>query len=104
MSSYIARTSQVAARALGGKMMIMSAADSTLFNLNEVATAIWQAADGQTPLEAIVEDVICTQFDTTPDQALKDAEQFVRELSEHGILVVSDQPIAAPGANNEAAV
>jgi hypothetical protein len=26
-----------------------------------------------------------------------DAEQFVRELSEHGILLVSDQPIASPG-------
>jgi hypothetical protein len=98
VSAYIARTSQVAARALGGEMMIMSAADSTLFNLNEVATAIWRAADGKTPLEAIVENVICTQFDTTPEQAMQDAEQFVRELSEHGILVVSDQPIASAEA------
>jgi len=100
MSAYIARTSQVAARALGGEMMIMSAADSTLFNLNEVATAIWRAADGQTPLEAIVENVICTQFETTPEEAMKDAEHFVRELSEHGILMVSDRPIVpAEGAS-----
>lgn len=100
MSSYVARTSQVAARALGGEMMIMSAADSTLFSLNEVATAIWRAADGQTPLEQIVEKVICAQFETTPEQAMQDAEQFVRELAAHGILLVSDQPIAAPeGAN-----
>jgi hypothetical protein len=98
MSAYIARTNQVAARALGGEMMIMSAADSTLFNLNEVATAIWRAADGQTPLESIVENVICTQFETTPEQALQDAEQFVQELSQHGILVVSDQPIASAEA------
>jgi hypothetical protein len=98
MSSYIARTTQVAARALGGEMMIMSASDSTLFNLNEVATAIWQAADGQTPLEKIVENVICAQFDTVPDQALRDAEQFVKDLSEHGILMVSDRPIPPPEA------
>jgi hypothetical protein len=97
MSAYIARTNQVAARALGGEMMIMSAADSTLFNLNEVASAIWRAADGRTPLETIVENVICAQFETTPEQAMLDAEQFVRELSEHGILLVSDQPIASPG-------
>jgi len=98
MSAYIARTNQVAARALGGEMMIMSAADSTLFNLNEVATAIWRAADGQTPLEQIVEHVICTQFETTPEEAMQDAEQFVKELAEHGILVVSDQPISEPEA------
>ena len=96
MASYIARTNQVAARTLGGEMMIMSAADSTLFSLNEVATAIWKAADGKTPLEEIVERVICTEFDTTPEQAMHDAEQFVRELSEHGILVLSDRPI--PGS------
>ena len=37
----------VAARAVGGEMMIMSAKDSTLFTLNEVAMAIWEAADGR---------------------------------------------------------
>ena len=98
MSAYIARTTQVAARALGGEMMIMSAADSTLYNLNEIATAIWQAADGRTPLEQIVEQVICTRFETTHEQALRDAEQFVKELAEHGILQVSDQPI--PGTQS----
>lgn len=95
MSPYVARTDQVAARALDGEMMIMSARDSTLFSLNEVATAIWQAADGKTPLNEIVERVICTEFDITADQALADAEQFVRELAEHGILLVSEQPIPA---------
>ena len=35
----------IAARAVGGEMMIMSAKDSTLFTLNEVATAIWEAID-----------------------------------------------------------
>src|SRR2546425_1066284 len=31
-------------------MIILSAEDSTLFTLSETATAIWQAAGGQTPL------------------------------------------------------
>ena len=51
---YIARSTQIAARVLGGEMMIMSAVDSTFFTLNEVATAVWQAADGRTPLSEIV--------------------------------------------------
>ena len=47
---YIARSKEVAARMLDGEMMIMFARDSTLFSLNETASAIWKAADGVTPL------------------------------------------------------
>jgi hypothetical protein len=91
---YIARSKQVAARMLGGEMMIMSATDSTLFSLNETASAIWQAADGSTPLNEIVERAVCSEFDVPPEEALKDAEELVRDLASHGILLVSDQPIA----------
>jgi hypothetical protein len=77
-------------------MMIMSAVDSTFFTLNEIATVIWQAADGRTPLSDIVANKICGEFEVDQDQAGRDAEQFVGNLSQHGILLVSEQPIPAP--------
>ena len=89
---YIARSSQIAARMLGGEMMVMSAVDSTFFTLNEVATAIWQAADGRTPLSEIVASTVCDDFEVDLETARRDAEQFVNELSHHGILLVSDHP------------
>jgi hypothetical protein len=92
---YIARSTAIAARALAGEMMVMNSADSTFFTLNEVATAIFQAADGRTPLREIVRDRICEQFDVDPEQAQADAEQFVAELSGHGILLVSTQPLSS---------
>ena len=92
--TYITRSSTIAAQALAGEMMIMNSADSTFFTLNEVATAIWQAADGRTPLREIVREQICEQFDVELDEAQADAEQFVTELSSHGILLVSNQPLA----------
>ncbi len=73
----------------------MSAVDSTFFTLNEVATLIWQAADGRTPLSDIVTGKICPEFEVDPEQAGRDAEQFVNDLSQHGILLVSEQPIPA---------
>jgi hypothetical protein len=79
-------------------MMIMSAVDSTFFTLNEVATVIWQAADGRTPLSEIVVSKICPEFEIDPGQAARDAEQFVSELSQHGVLMVSDHPIASAEA------
>ena len=94
--TYIARSTAIAARMLGGEMMVMSAVDSTFFTLNEVATAIWQAADGQTPLSDIVSGTICSQFEIDPESARRDAEEFVSQLSQHGILLVSSQPIPQP--------
>ncbi len=99
--TYITRSSAIAARMLAGEMMVMHSVDSTFFTLNEVATAIWQAADGLTPLREIVRNQVCEQFDIDLAQAQVDAEQFVSELSQHGILLVSDQPLQDPHAPEE---
>ena len=74
-------------------MMIMSARDSTLFNLNELGTLIWQAADGAISLEDIVAQKVCAEYEVEPAAALQDAEVFVRELAERGILRLSETPI-----------
>jgi hypothetical protein len=90
---YVARSNMIAARVLGDETMIMSATDSTLFTLNDVATVIWESADGATPLEEIVANKICEQYDVTFEVALEDAEVLVAELAGHGLLAVSDEPI-----------
>ncbi len=88
---YLTRSSAIASRLLGGEMMVMSAVDSTFFTLNETATVIWQAADGHTPLSSIV-GRICAEFDVDFETADADAVHFVEELSQHGILAVSESP------------
>ena len=98
---YIAHSRTIAARKLGDEMVIMSAADSTLFTLNPVATAIWQAADGKTPLSEIVEGTICREFEVEPELAYRDAEVLVDDLAGHGILLVSEHPIATAQAAQE---
>jgi hypothetical protein len=92
-SVYVARSSTIAARALAGEMMVMNSADSTFFTLNPVATLIFQAADGRTPLEQIVRDRVCQEYDIDFEQAQKDAAELVDELSRHGVLIVSDHPL-----------
>ncbi|MGA8873497.1 MAG: PqqD family protein [Candidatus Acidiferrales bacterium] len=100
---YIARSKAVAARVLGGEMMIMSAVDSKLFSLSDVATVIWEAADGRTPLSEIVAQRVCAEFDVPADVAYRDAEQLVEELATRGILFISSQPVTeAEGPGPEA--
>jgi Coenzyme PQQ synthesis protein D (PqqD) len=95
---YLARNPRVAARNLGGEMMIMSGRDSTLFTLNKTATILWQAADGATPLDRIVELRICPEFEVEPAAALQDAEILARELASHDILQISESPISTVAA------
>jgi hypothetical protein len=93
-SCYVARSNAIAARALGDETMVMSATNSTLFTLNEVATTLWEAADGVTPLDEIIENKICAQYAVEPAAALKDAKALIEGLASHGLLLVSDTPIA----------
>jgi hypothetical protein len=90
---YVARSPLVAARELGGEMVIMTAVNSNLFTLNEVASLIWKSADGITPLRKIVEDRVCAEFDVDPEIALADAEHLVNELLERGLVLVGDEPL-----------
>jgi hypothetical protein len=95
---YVARDPRVAARRLDGEMMIMSGRDSTLFTLNQTATILWQAVDGITPLEEIVDQKICADFEVERSLALEDAEALARDLAAHEILKISDQPITPKNA------
>jgi hypothetical protein len=98
---YVVRSSEIAARRLGDEMMIMSARDSTLFTLNRVATAIWEAADGTTALQEIVERRICTVFEVEASVALRDTEVLVEALAGHGILLLSDEPFSPPATESQ---
>jgi len=89
---FIARSSDIACRKLEGEMIIMSVRDSTLFTLNEVATAIWEAADGRIPVEKIVEDTVCQKYEVDRETALQDALELVHRLASGGLLNLADSP------------
>ena len=92
---YLTQSPDTASRTIGDDTLIMSTLDSTVFVLNSVGTAIWNAADGATPLSQIIQDRICRDFDVTDEKAIADAKEFVDQLAEHRILSISDVPIAS---------
>lgn len=93
MSVYVRRGDRLAARKVGGEVVILSADDSSLFVLNEVGTVIWEAADGRTSMQAIV-DAVCEQYDVDAGTALRDVEEFVDKLAAAGVVSTSDQAAA----------
>ena len=97
---FVARSTRVAARMIGDETMIMSS-DSSLFTLNATASVLWHAADGITPIAAIVEREICGRFDVDRDVAMFDATELIDALARHGILRVGDAPFAVTDASRE---
>jgi hypothetical protein len=96
---YVARSPRIAARRLGEETLVMSGQGSTLFTLNPTASILWQAADGATPLDEIVQHRICPEFEVQPEEALRDAEALAEDLAKHGILLISEEPIPKPVAS-----
>lgn len=82
----VARATRVAARKVAGEMVILSADDSSLYVLNGIGTAVWEAVDGQMPLSRIVDEIVCRDYDVDRDSALRDVQEFVAGLMSHGVL------------------
>jgi hypothetical protein len=93
MTLFVRRGERLAARKVGGEMVILSADDSSLFVLNEVGTVIWEAADGRTPIQDIA-SAVCEQYHVDAGVALRDVEEFVRTLTAAGVVSTSDQAVA----------
>ena len=89
MSACVVRGDRLAARKVGGEMVVLSADDSSLFVLNEVATAIWEAADGQRTVDEIADEV-CREYDVDRETALTDVAQFVAALAAAGVVTIAE--------------
>lgn len=88
---YPTRNAQTAWRVYDGEAVILLAEDSTLNTLNAVGTLVWEAADGATPMSAIVAR-ICEAFDVERAQAERDATAFIERLRQRGLVIVSETP------------
>ena len=89
MPLFISRSTDTASRKLDGEMLVASVKTSTLFTLNELATLIWESADGQTSLDEIA-DRISSHYDVDRETALRDAIELSEKLVSDGILQLSE--------------
>jgi len=93
VDKYVAKNSdQTAHRIVDGEAVVVNLKDSTFQTLNSVGTFIWQQADGRTSVKEIIQRV-CQEFEVDPDTADKDCSEFIGELANKGLLVLSPHPL-----------
>lgn len=89
LKSKLIRDPDAAWRDINGEMIIVSPVESMMHALNDVAALVWMNADGKTTVREIVQRV-CNDFDVDTETAEKDVVEFVRDLSEQGMVILSD--------------
>jgi hypothetical protein len=72
-------------RVLEGQAIIAVSGRSEVHLLNEVGTRIWQLIDGQRGEDQIAAEIE-TEFEVTHEQAVRDVNEFVRDLTERGMI------------------
>ena len=67
----------------GGLVVLPGVAEVKV--LNPTAIKVFSLLDGaHTPAD--IADEVVSEFEVTPEEALRDVEEFLRELSHHGML------------------
>jgi len=58
---------------------------NSIYILNELGTQIWNLIDGQNGINRIIEE-ICEAYDVGPEEAEKDAIEFLSSLEASGLI------------------
>ena len=85
---------QVAARIIDGEAVIVLPESGQVNVLNEVGSRIWELIDGTHSVGEITE-IIVAEYDVTAEQAERDVDEFIQELVEDKMLVLSDKKVVA---------
>ncbi len=85
---------QVAARIIDGEAVIVLPESGQVTVLNEVGSRIWELIDGTRSVGEITEAIVA-EYDVTAEQAERDVEEFIQELVENKMLVLSDEKVVS---------
>lgn len=89
LNKYVAKNNEKTAhRIIDGEAVVVNLTDSTFHALNPVATFIWQQADGKTRVKEIAQKM-CQEFEIDRDTAEKDCLEFISELVNKDMLILS---------------
>lgn len=82
----------VASRIIDSEAVIVIPEAGLVRILNEVGSKIWQLLDGGNTIEDVI-NVISSEFDVSWEEARKDTLDFIRELEDRDMVVLSDEPV-----------
>ena len=94
--SFPKQNEAVAARTIEGAAYLVDPRTSAFYELNPVATRIWELCDGSNTPDGIAAALTC-EFTVDLATAKQDAAQMIEEFTKKGLLDWEDTPDARAG-------
>jgi hypothetical protein len=90
LTTCFSKESDFATRSILGETIIVPIKDgvgdlNSIYVLNELGTQIWELIDGQSSIHRMIEE-ICKAYDVGPEEAEKDAIEFLNALEVAGLI------------------
>ncbi len=94
LMSVVRQSPNIVSRNIAGEAVLVPVARTadevdSIYTLNETASAIWDALDGQRTLGDIL-DLVVAEYEVTRQQAEQDLYDLVAQLSEVRAIVIED--------------
>ena len=95
LTGCYAKETNLVTRDIAGETIIVPVKSNvgdldSIYTLNEIGTLIWQLIDGKKSVSQIV-DAISSAYDVTPEEAEKDALEFLNSLETGGLIRLSNE-------------
>jgi Coenzyme PQQ synthesis protein D (PqqD) len=91
VNKYPVPHTQVAARIIDDQAVVVLADSGEVNVFNAVGTRIWELVDGTRTVQQIA-DAIHSEYQVTPQDALRDVQEFVGKLVEANAITLLDRP------------
>jgi len=94
LTSVVRQSPNIVSRNIAGEAVLVPVARTadevdSIYTLNETASTIWDALDGQRTLGDIL-DLVVAEYEVTRQQAEQDLYDLVAQLSEVRAIVIED--------------
>ena len=89
VEKYVSKSSSTASRIIEGEAVIVLPKISKVTTLNEVATRIWDMADGSKKIFEIINE-LQQEYDAEPAQIKNDSIDFINKMLTENMLIISD--------------
>ena len=91
LTKYPLKSQHTASRIIEGEAVIVIPQEGLARILNQVGSRIWELMDGGRTVADIVE-IISREFEVSPEEAREDILDFLRELENKKMVLISDEP------------
>lgn len=79
---------------IGGEHVVLSLTSERYYGLSGVASRVWEMVRKGTTTVGQIEETLLAEYDVDPARCRRDAQRFLRDLADRGLVTITEKPAA----------